>query len=352
MRSFEAPAELSIVHQFALSSVAGTTVLLRDLLDAIPRVAPHIRAEYISFEDHPTPGNWLLREGRTAVVGVNLQIDYRWDQSLRYMDFYRDVGLPVHLWVHDYWPKNRNTLETLHRDFNVNLLASTDVVRSAMLKDGLEVDIVQVGIPLGNLARVPPSQPKARPFVIGTAGRVVARKRQLDIMRAFGRTGLVTTELRMQLAPSLVRSADSDSTLMALLLTEAKSIEAAGQNVSLRSTPTERHDYGAYDVYVCASDYEGFSLTPIEAMYCGCPAIMSDIPAHRSIARAIYPGPIDEVLYPTADIQALSEILKDEATTHRRGTRVLAELEQVRATVHERWSPERMATSLLEAVFS
>ena len=79
---------------------------------------------------------------------------------------------------------------------------------------------------------------------------------------------------------------------------------------------------------------------------------MSDIPAHRAIAKAIYPGPIDEVLYPTADIQALSEILSDEAATGRRSTHVLAKLDQIRATVHERWSPQRMATSLLEAVFS
>ena len=36
--------------------------------------------------------------------------------------------------------------------------------------------------------------------------------------------------------------------------------------------------------------YEGFSMTPIEAAYTGCPPLMSEIPAHRAIAQTLFPG--------------------------------------------------------------
>ena len=29
--------------------------------------------------------------------------------------------------------------------------------------------------------------------------------------------------------------------------------------------------------------YEGFGLPPLEAMACGCPCVISDIPAHREV---------------------------------------------------------------------
>ena len=37
--------------------------------------------------------------------------------------------------------------------------------------------------------------------------------------------------------------------------------------------------------FVYPSLYEGFSLPPLEAMACGCPVAVSDIPAHREICR-------------------------------------------------------------------
>lgn len=47
--------------------------------------------------------------------------------------------------------------------------------------------------------------------------------------------------------------------------------------------------------FVSVSFYEGFGLPPLEAMSCGCPVLVSDIPAHREICgdAALYCDPYD-----------------------------------------------------------
>ena len=41
--------------------------------------------------------------------------------------------------------------------------------------------------------------------------------------------------------------------------------------------------YRAAHAFVSPSVYEGFGLPPLEAMACGCPCLISDIPAHREV---------------------------------------------------------------------
>ena len=47
------------------------------------------------------------------------------------------------------------------------------------------------------------------------------------------------------------------------------------------------------EIFIYLSFYEGFGLPPIEAMYMGCPVIVSDIPAHREVcgSAALYTDP-------------------------------------------------------------
>ncbi len=72
-------------------------------------------------------------------------------------------------------------------------------------------------------------------------------------------------------------------------------------------------DYlGAVDVFVSASLTEGCPNAVMEAMACGLPVVLSDIPAHREILA------FDQragQMFPANDVAALSEILSDMADT-------------------------------------
>jgi glycosyltransferase involved in cell wall biosynthesis len=54
--------------------------------------------------------------------------------------------------------------------------------------------------------------------------------------------------------------------------------------------------YSAASCFAFPSFAEGFGLPPTEAMQCGCPVVVSDIPAHRYAAgeAALYCDPYDE----------------------------------------------------------
>src|SRR3970282_1454032 len=81
-------------------------------------------------------------------------------------------------------------------------------------------------------------------------------------------------------------------------------------------------DYSAAFSYVCASSYEGFSMSPIEALYAGCPALMSDIPAHQAIVQALFPEWAEDFVYPVGNAAALALLMRDEVQTERRRKRL------------------------------
>ena len=65
--------------------------------------------------------------------------------------------------------------------------------------------------------------------------------------------------------------------------------------------------YSSCDIYVSASKWEMFDLPPIEAMACGKPALLSDIPVHREIFEPSNAGR----LYSLLDDPSICSVLKD-----------------------------------------
>jgi glycosyltransferase involved in cell wall biosynthesis len=117
-------------------------------------------------------------------------------------------------------------------------------------------------------------------------------------------------------------------------------------SVVLDRQPGNPPDYATYSAYVCASSYEGFSMTVIEAAFHGCPPLMSDIPPHQSSARALFGDRAGEFLYPTGDHRALAALLRDEITTARRKAFLDARIAEIRAIVASRWSLQGTARAL------
>jgi glycosyltransferase involved in cell wall biosynthesis len=98
--------------------------------------------------------------------------------------------------------------------------------------------------------------------------------------------------------------------------------------------------YAAARAFVFLSDYEGFGLTPLEALSCGVPVLVGDTP----VAREVYGDAAEYVSTTDTDMIArrLKAVLFDE------------ELRQARLsaaeTVSGRYSWERTALATLEVL--
>jgi len=71
---------------------------------------------------------------------------------------------------------------------------------------------------------------------------------------------------------------------------------------------------------VSVSLYEGFGLPPIEALGCGTPVVVSDIPAHRTSTRSFDPTMVDP-LDPASIRGGLESVLRDPPTVDSEGVR-------------------------------
>ena len=67
--------------------------------------------------------------------------------------------------------------------------------------------------------------------------------------------------------------------------------------------------YNQAACFVFPSLYEGFGLPPLEAMACGCPVLVSDIPVEREICgdAALYFNPLD----PNDILHTITQYLND-----------------------------------------
>lgn len=82
------------------------------------------------------------------------------------------------------------------------------------------------------------------------------------------------------------------------ILREMRPYVAAGTLLHLEGLPQNELQiwYKAATCFAFPSYAEGFGLPPVEAMQCGCPVLVSDIPAHRYSAgdAALFCDPYDE----------------------------------------------------------
>ena len=309
---------LLLVHQFPLASVTGVTAMLGELLRLLGLEHPDVPVAYASYDEHASPA--ALRaalEGRYAeaacVVAFNAHIEVAADKSAALFAGCRALGIPSWVYVHDYWPHHRPYLQALVVEHGALVLASTPFLRESLARDGFDAPVLPVGVRLPDRAPDVPIHHGSK--LVASAGRLVPRKRFSDLVRAFAAARLADhARLYLRVLPSHVYRVEEDDALFAALEAEARRL-GLGDSVTLDRRARETHDYAPYDVYVCASEYEGFSMTVIEAAYHACPPIMSDIAPHRVIARALFGDAAPDHLYPTGDHAALVAIKQSGRTS-------------------------------------
>ena len=342
--------KLLLVHHFPLTNVTGVTVMIGEMLKRVPRLAPTLDIAYLSYTNE-TAAELERRldadyDDVDCVVGVNLHIEVKWELSEALARWCARKAVPLYDNVQDYWRHHFEYLRVLTGRYGVLLVASSPFIRTSIEKEGF----ASGDLPMG--AQLPQRQPELqRPShtVVGSVGRLVQRKRFADIARGFrlARLGR-SAELRLTLLRSWVFDDAMDDEQLRLVRAEIDVDGAEASKVSIQEVPKVPPEYSSWSSYVCASDYEGFSMTPYEATYMGCPAIMSDIPPHRLMASSLFGEAAEEFLFPTGDAEALATRLSDEAASGRRRAYLQARLPAVRKIIEKRFSVDTTARALVQ----
>jgi glycosyltransferase involved in cell wall biosynthesis len=318
--------KILFVHQPNLEYVSGVNIIISELLRLIPSIDTSIEADHLSFEGYKN-GHQLLdtlakkHKDISCIIGVNLHIEKDWDLSIKLADYYHKLKKPTYIYIHDYWPHHYGRVKFLVDKFSVSLLSSSQYIKNSLAIDGFKSDFVPVGVSLNNIELNGINRPRSSPAkkIIASSGRIVRRKRFLDIIKAFSCEGLSQkSTLYLRLLPSHVFSIDDDEKVLNELRSEIEANRITKNSIVIEQNPEEKHNYYKYDIYVCASDYEGFSMAPIEAAYTGCPPIISDIPAHQHIANKVFKERHSDFIYPVYDYQRLAHLLRDEINSGRR----------------------------------
>jgi glycosyltransferase involved in cell wall biosynthesis len=163
--------------------------------------------------------------------------------------------------------------------------------RLCAVRNGLDIARVDAALAGAAGARDP------RGFCVVSVGRLMELKNPGVILRAFREVAGPGARLRLIGA----------GPLEATLRRESRELELEGQ-VELTGLVPREEVYRSLrdaDLYVSASRCEGLPVSTLEAMACGIPVVLSDIPPHREIAEGCDFIP----LVPLGDAPALAREL-------------------------------------------
>jgi glycosyltransferase involved in cell wall biosynthesis len=145
-------------------------------------------------------------------------------------------------------------------------------------------------------------------------GSLEPRKNLKNLISAWLSLGEKTRDGRCLL---LIANGGWENTEIVRLIDEGKKSGAIAVTRNVPSSDLPFY-YNNAEIFIYMSFYEGFGLPPLEAMACGVPALVSDIPVHREILAdaAFYAKPddpaviaecIEDLLVCSFDRNAVSE---------------------------------------------
>jgi glycosyltransferase involved in cell wall biosynthesis len=343
-----------LVHQFALPRVSGLTITVAELIRSIPEIDPGVAASSVSYEQVGAPDELMAMLDRDhrdvdSVVGFNLHIEAGWEHTLALAGWCRRRRIPLYLYAHDYWPHHRDAVAVLIEQFGAHLLAITPAIVSDLAAHGFGAQLLPAGVALPvQPLTAPPRSVADRPPTVAAVGRLVPRKRFADVVGAFCRVKTKTKAvLYMRVPPSLVYPPEQDRERLDEIRAEAGACLRNGR-VVIDPKPRAGTDYRDWSVYVSASEYEGVSMTPLEAILQGCPFLLSDIAPHRAVVEALFPGRAGDFLFPLGDRAALAALLEHELRTRERRAEARDRAEEIHAVVGGEWSLRTTARRLVQ----
>jgi len=340
--------KLLLVHHFPLSKITGVSVIAGELLRILPAIASDIEVSYQHYENLNSES--LIRKldyhyrDRMVICGINLHIEVQWELSLALARWCRERRILLYNHVYDYWPHHRTNLSCLRDECQVQLLAASRSIQESLQREGFTSTYLVGGTQLPPFLRSEGPTQK----IAGSIGRLVERKRFADVVRAFCDADLgQRAKLRLTLLPSQVFSAEEDTRQLNLIEEEIRRSGKQRSAIAVSTIPVIPPDYSRLSVYVCASSYEGLSMTPYEAAYCGCPPIVSDIPPHRQMAEALFSDSAARFLYPVGDTSSLAEYLSDEISTGIRAQILRASQANIRCLIERDYSIRTTANGMV-----
>lgn len=300
---------------------------------------PHTRTQVVPGR----PGTWWEQTSLAAAVraaALDVFFAPAYTAPLR-------LGVPFAVTIHDVSFSRRPEWFRPRERFRRHLLSRSAAKRAGVIitvSEFSKAEIAEVyAVPsskirvIYNGVTLRTSRPGAarEPIVLYT-GSVFNRRRVPDLMAAFPQVVARVPDAR------LVVAGDNRTWPFEDLHRIAARSGLTGK-VTIRNyvTEAELDDlYARASVFAFLSEYEGFGLTPLEALSAGVPAVVADTP----VAREIYGDAVTRV--PVGDIDAIARELGRLLTSREAADAQLAAAPAVLA----RYSWDRAATDTLAAI--
>lgn len=241
---------------------------------------------------------WLMTSARKIMVRDG--IDVFWGQEIIPYNFKIRKILTIHDLVWHYYPSTMSSYNALvHRLFQRLSIMNADTiccVSNAVAEEvrnvyGVNGDRIRVIYSAADLSFYSDNKAEAAEYVsrkfntslrfILNVGTVEPRKNKINLLRAM-RYLFDELDLKCQLLIAGAKGWKNSE-----LYQEYRKLNFTEQEIKFLGYVTDKDIlklYNAAQMFVFPSLYEGFGLPVLEAMACGCPVVISDIPSLSEIS--------------------------------------------------------------------
>lgn len=191
------------------------------------------------------------------------------------------------------------------RVITISRFSQTEIVRHLHMPAD-HIQVVRLGI---DAPRTPPVASR-EPLVL-FVGSIFNRRHVPVLLEAFARVAAAHSQARLDIV-------GNDRTHPPERIAHLASVSPVCDRVRLRSWISDEDLDGLYtsaSVFVFLSEYEGFGLTPLEAMAAGVPSVVLDTPVAREVLgdAAVFVDCPD----PSAVSEAIAELLNPSSDVRR-----------------------------------